>query len=472
MSLSRGVATLDVGSQRPNHLVLPSGRAAGSAGDEAVELAALAGLDLDEWQQWLVRMALSEDAQHRFLATSIFLIVGRQNGKGSVLEAVQLFDLYVGGVEIAVHSAHVMSTCQEHQARIVSLVESSNEFERRVLRVRQANDNRAIEMRNGCRLRFLARSDTAGRGFAGVKKIYLDEAFAITRPMIASIFSTGAARSMSGERQAWYTSSAPKAHHEWLHPKIVEMRHNPPPRTLYADWGVMAQDGPLNGWVRDRALWYQANPSLGVRISEEFCEEELLTLGPENFAVERLGWVDDSGAGNQSGVDLAVWDGRVEQFELRPGLTVGVDLNEDGSRGALVAAQDGRVEVLEVGGLGSLVQFITRQERGVVGKVVFASGGQAAMLPPLLTAAGCRVECVGVSATDVSIAESRFVRNLPVHRGDVRLRAAILAAVQVPSGERWRWSLKKSDGDVSPLRAAAIALSMSAAAASAQTFAF
>ena len=432
----------------------------------------MAGLYLDDWQQWLVRMALSEDAQHRYLATSVYLLVGRQNGKGSILEAVQLFDLLLGGVELAVHSAHLMSTCQEHQLRLITLVESSPEFEKRILRVRQANGDRAIEARNGCRIRFLARTETAGRGFAGVKKIYLDEAFALSTSMIKSIFSTGAAQSMGGERQAWYTSSAPTPNNEWLHGQVVKIRNSPPPRVLYADFGMMPDERPIEEWVNDRELWARTNPSFGIRISEEFIEEELMTLGPEGFAVERLGYVDDSGAANQSGIDLVEWDRLAGEFELLPGAVVAVDLCEDGSRGGLVAAQvvDGErcVEVLESGGLGTLVEFLKRQQVG--GQLAFDSTSQAAMIVPLL--AGTQWTPVPVSGVETATAEALLVTDLPVHRGDPRLRAAILAAVQVPAGERWKWSRKRSDGDVTLLVAAAVALSGCTAPVSSPLFAY
>jgi hypothetical protein len=73
-----------VGSQRPRLESLPP--RVSSAGREAVELAAAAGLYLDDWQQYVLEGMLGEDADRKWSAFEACLIVPRQNGKGSILE--------------------------------------------------------------------------------------------------------------------------------------------------------------------------------------------------------------------------------------------------------------------------------------------------------------------------------------------------------------------------------------------------
>src|SRR6185295_13483110 len=107
MSLNYAVR---VGSQRPTVMNLPVDRR-GSAGPEAVDLAELAGLRLDDWQQWILREALSEQANGDWSAFEVAILVSRQNGKGSILEARQLAGLYLLHEGLQVHTAHEFKTC-------------------------------------------------------------------------------------------------------------------------------------------------------------------------------------------------------------------------------------------------------------------------------------------------------------------------------------------------------------------------
>lgn len=75
-----------LGSQTPSVELLPPD-SAGSAGAEAVELAALAGLELDPWQAYCLEHGLAEQADGMWAAFLNVIVVSRQNGKGSILEA-------------------------------------------------------------------------------------------------------------------------------------------------------------------------------------------------------------------------------------------------------------------------------------------------------------------------------------------------------------------------------------------------
>jgi hypothetical protein len=436
----------------------------------------MVGIEPDEAQELVIREALKvkESRPDKWAAFTVDLYVGRQNGKGTDLELRQMAGLTVLNDKFAIHTAHELKTTAEHFLRMQQLIEGCPDIERMVQRIRTGKGDEAIEMKNGNRLRFISRTGGSGRGFAGVDALYLDESMYLTGGMLRAIFSTMAAKSKTGNPQMWITGSAPyadKPDQADAHARVSMLRSpKRAPDALYVDWGTppptpaeIAEAGSLEraveSLVDDRDRWYATNPALGSRISEEFCEQERASLGVWGFAVERLGLVIPSEEiGNQSGIDLAEWDKRVGEFELSPGAVVAVDLNEDGSRGGLVAAQDVNgmhcVEVLEQGGLGTLVDFLKRQTVG--GRLMFDQSSQAAMIVPLLSGTAWTAE--PLSATDVQTAEALFATDPPSHRGDLRLRTAILSAVQVPAGERWKWSRKKSDGDITLLVAAAVAL--------------
>jgi phage terminase large subunit-like protein len=71
--------------------------AVSSRGREAVELAASAGLVLDEWQAFVLERALGVRENGKWAAFEVGLVVPRQNGKGGLLEARELAGLFVLG---------------------------------------------------------------------------------------------------------------------------------------------------------------------------------------------------------------------------------------------------------------------------------------------------------------------------------------------------------------------------------------
>jgi hypothetical protein len=93
-----------LGAQRPRHLSLPP--RVTTAGPEATELAARAGLILDPWQSFILDGALGELAGGTWAAYEVAVIVSRQSGKGSILEARELAGLFLFGEELILHSAH------------------------------------------------------------------------------------------------------------------------------------------------------------------------------------------------------------------------------------------------------------------------------------------------------------------------------------------------------------------------------
>lgn len=281
MSLSHDVR---VGSQRPRLLSLPANRR-GSAGLEAVDLAAQAGLVLDDWQQWCLEHALAEQDDGQWSAFEVAIFVSRQCGKGSILEARQLAGLTLLNEQLQVHTSHEFKTCFEHFLRMVQLAESCPDVDRQIMRIRRGAGEQSIEMKSGNRLRFIARSGGSGRGMSG-DAVYLDEAFALTASMMGALLPTLSARP---NPQLWYTSSAPLSTSVVLHGVRDRGLKGVSPRLFFAEWSVVEGTAP-----DDIEAWYRAVPALGIRISEEFVHAELDALRntPDEFLRERLGIPD------------------------------------------------------------------------------------------------------------------------------------------------------------------------------------
>src|SRR5499427_8554747 len=174
-----------LGSQRPRLESVPPAED-WSQGDDAIELARQAGLKLDEWQCYTLRQALATRGC-RHAAFEVCLICSRQNGKGSVIEALELAALFLfEDVRLILHSAHKFDTAADAFRRIRGLIEQNSDFSREVSKIIASHGSESIELRNGKRLRFVARSNGSGRGFAS-DLVILDEAFNISEDAMASM---------------------------------------------------------------------------------------------------------------------------------------------------------------------------------------------------------------------------------------------------------------------------------------------
>jgi hypothetical protein len=89
-----------------------------SLGDEAVEWAREHKLRLDPEQEFMLRSMLGLDEDGRWQSFEFGLSAPRQNGKGEVLLARELFGLYVLGEMSIVHSAHEFKTSARHFQRL------------------------------------------------------------------------------------------------------------------------------------------------------------------------------------------------------------------------------------------------------------------------------------------------------------------------------------------------------------------
>jgi len=136
-----------VGRQEPTFLWVPEHDF--TLGDEVIDLAAAAGLVLDPWQQLLVKLACSTDPVGAWLCFEVCVIVSRQNGKGSFLEAMELGWLYLFGDRLITHSAHLFETSREHFLRMQRLIGDNDDFSRRVKRMREGRGAEEIELVGG-----------------------------------------------------------------------------------------------------------------------------------------------------------------------------------------------------------------------------------------------------------------------------------------------------------------------------------
>ncbi len=469
--------TLRIGAQRPRIEVVPVSRH--TAGGDVIRMASSSGMVLDDWQQHVLRGALGENDDGRWSAFEAALVVPRQSGKSALLEALILTSLFVWREQTVIYSAHLFSTAAETFQRLRALIESS-EFADEVAKVYTANGKEAIILKNGCRVKFMARSRGGGRGFSG-DRIIFDEAFDLDPKSLGAMIPTLAARSMRGDSnpQIWYASSAPHSDSLVLHGIRARALGDDPGRLYYAEWSAPDSPPPDSDNVD---AWYVANPALGIRISESFVRDELRALShsPREFLRERLGIPDplhDETTAREPKLPAEAWAATAvsERVDVIPGeVSIAFDCAPGGewSSIAVAAISDGRpyVELVDhqrgTGWLPDRLVEIAQRWRpmnvtcdgvgpagAVIGSVfhAFRSAGLSTEVIQQITTKDVKQWC-GQFYADV--VEGRLRR--PPDQGP--LEAAVADATERRLGDAWAWDRRSATVPISPLVAATLAL--------------
>ena len=190
------------GIQTPSFSLAP--KSSYNSADDIVELCAAYGLRLDEWQRNVLKASMGELPDGKWAATRVGLTVPRQSGKTALFEARELAGLLLFGEELILHSAHLVPTALEGFQRIKSYFENYDDLGKKVRRIREANGEQGIEMMNGQRLKFMARSKGGGRGFSA-DALLLDECQELPETTWAAILPTTSAIRESSGRPGHHT---------------------------------------------------------------------------------------------------------------------------------------------------------------------------------------------------------------------------------------------------------------------------
>jgi hypothetical protein len=449
-----------------------------STGPEAVELAAMAGLHLDPWQQFVLEHALGERRDGMWAAKSVGLVVPRQNGKGAILEARELAGLFLLGERLIIHTAHEFATSLEAFRRLLFLIEDTPDLDRRVQRVSRSHGEEGIELKGGSRIRFRTRTGGGGRGFSG-DCVLLDEAMILPEKMLGAMLPTLSARP---NPQVWYTGSAVDqlVHEEGVSfARVRERGIKGESKSLaFFEWSYDARDGnghPLGPSQLEKTLDVgsiaEANPGWGVRLNEEWIiDNEWEQMDARTFNVERRGvgdWPATDGTGHQI-ITAEQWGALADEHSQPLGaLCFAFDVAPDRSSAAISVAgkrADGgyHVEVIEhrkgTGWVPKRMAELKTKHRPAL--VLCDQSGPAASLSPELEALNIEVEAV--SARDHANACGLFFDKAAQdelrHLGQPELNAAVRGASTRPLGDAWAWARKTSAVDITTLVAVTLAL--------------
>jgi hypothetical protein len=456
--------------------------AVSSRGGEAVEFAASVGLVLDPWQAFVLEQGLGVDESGKWSAFEIGLCVPRQNGKGGVIEALELAGLFLFGERLIIHSAHEFATASEAFLRMESLFEESDVLSSALKGgtrgIKRSHGEEGFTLTGGRRLRYKTRTKGGGRGFTG-DRVILDEAMILPEKTIGALLPTMSARE---NPQVVYAGSAVDrlVHDEGIAFARVRERglSGEDGSLAYFEWSAPCEDEDGHGlppeevalrFAEDEGAIAQATPALGIRIGLEHIGHERRSMAARTFGTERLGAGDwpSTDETAQSVIDMDEWG----QLQDAGSITVGqvwfaFDVTPDRSAAAIaVAGRRGdvlpHVEVVESRrGTGWVVQRLAElNTRYSPGAVLCAGSGITGSLVHELEQVG--VPVVTLNATEYAQACASLVDAVSEdglrHLGQKPLDDALKGAAKRDLGDAWAWSRKSSAVNIAPLVAATLA---------------
>jgi phage terminase large subunit-like protein len=368
--IERDSGLLIKGSQTPRILHLPTSAdpELGTSGQAVRDLAASCGLMLDPWQAALIDEACTyrrqaffnpytEQTEYKWAATEVGLMISRQNGKGSILEARELAGLFLFGERMIIHSAHQFDTSKEAFERILSLIEANPELEALIANVTRSHGEEGIKLKpvirgqRGQQLRFRTRTKSGGRGFTG-DCLILDEAMILESAMVKALMPTLVARPNA---QIWYTGSAGDEDSEQFGRVRQRGIDGTDARLLYAEWSIdphtMYCDPDTCDEHDDPASpysWAKANAAMNIAddhgVQQDGLETDFNAMSPEDFAAEHLGvgtW-PIVGAGwrviSKAAYDRAGLDGMSSLVDKTKSISLGIDVSPDSLRSSIFVA--------------------------------------------------------------------------------------------------------------------------------------
>lgn len=457
------------GNQTPRLRIEPD--RAGSDGADAALLMQAYGYALDPWQQLVLDCWLGTDEHGNYTVTSGGLSCPRQNGKNGTLEAREFFGMVVKGERI-LHTAHQTKTSKRSFRRIEAMFTDKRhkEIVALVKDIRYTNGEECIELHNGGRIEFSTRTRQSARGFDGISLVVYDEAQELTDEQVEATMATLAA-SATNSRQILYTGTPPYpgCPGDVFRRVRSSAMAGGSERECWHEWSVAGESVELID-VDNRALWYDSNPALGRRLTEEFTASELRTMSKDGFCRERLGWWSPVLAHKEdTAISEAVWDACVSH-ELKPeGKTAyGVKFTLDGSEVALCGAvipKDGPARISLIArrptgaGLQWLADWLNERYDKASCVVIDGKNGADVLVEKIVEtwkAKDCIVRPGGkhILAAVSTLTNALTEKSVSWYFGQDDLRSSALSAVKRPISGGWGFGGENA----APIEAASLAL--------------
>ena len=457
-------------------------------GFECIQFAeTVLGIKLYPWQKWFLKHALELNPDGRYRFRTVVLLVGRQNGKSTLLQVYALWRMYVDRAPLVIGTAQNLDIAEEQWAAAVDLAESHPDLAAEIADVKRTNGKFSLKLDTGERYKVAAATRKGGRGLSG-DLVIMDElrehsnweswgavtktTMARPRPQVLCASNAGDASSVVLRHLRKQALDALEREDADVALGLFEwsaMYWREPSTTQPGEW--------CNLKTGDRKGWAMANPSLNhadpndpeaSAITTEALEAAYGTDPDAVFRTECLcQWVNSTKGG---AFEDGVWDKlRDLNSEFSGRYAYGLDLSWDrnGSISAAGYRADGNMhgEVITARqGVDWIVgwflappesgEFLRRiDDPNLIGVALQANGAPVSALLVALVEAGIPV--IEWAGGELGRGTGQFydtVRGGRIrHRGQPILDVAVAMAATRPIADYWVWDRKKSLVDVAPL---------------------
>ncbi|WP_276804552.1 hypothetical protein [Lactobacillus hominis] len=308
-------------------------------GDQAAALSAAYDLKPHPWQRMVLEDWLATNEYGALLNSYCILEVPRQNGKTGVSDPRETWGLVKRGEQI-LHTAQEFQTAKKAFDRLRKKFGTRKndplaeypELNALVDHYTVSAGQMVLDLVNGGHIEFRTRGNGSDMGRGGTfDLVVIDEAQSYTEAQDASLSPlNSAAPSGSPQTILMGTPPTPEAMHKgFIFSNSINVMHKSPKEGMCLhQWSVDDVGDPM-----DKKRWYRTNPSLGYQLLESALEKDSISMSPDMFAREHLGYISPENLENTNlALNAKKWTSCVSD-DLKPeGKTAyGVKFSQDGS---------------------------------------------------------------------------------------------------------------------------------------------
>jgi hypothetical protein len=458
-----------------------------SIGDHAVEWCREHKLRLDPEQEFMLRSMLGVDEHGRWQSFEFALSAPRQNGKGEVLLARELYGIFVLDERLIIHSAHEFKTSARHFQRLekairdnddlLALVERSGLGTQRLVGFRYSHGDEAITLQDGSKIEFRTRTKSGLKGVDDVALLVLDEAQILSEWAHGTMVPTLRASTAERGPQLVYAGNAPdqdKDDHAIVWTRVRERGIDGVEDSLvYHEYSLdfESPDEVPEDVARDPAAWLEVNWAMvRGRVTEKHMAKEIRLLGWRQFVTELLNvgdYPDTDLVGNQE-ISQEKWEACEDaEAVLVDPICIAFDVAPN-RRTTITAAglnERGRKMVEMVScraGTGWVPEYVVGlcEKHEVIELVCDGFGPANAIAKQIEEQTGLDVRRLktGEYADACGQFATAVEENDLIHLGQEELSTSVRGARTRPLVDRWAWSRSKSKTDPGPIISSSIGL--------------
>lgn len=452
------------------------------------------------WQKWFLIHSLElhptdvDDAGGPlFRFRKVVLLVGRQNGKSTVMQALTLWRMFVDRCSLVIGTAQDLEIAESLWAECVDMAEEVPELKAEIAKVEKGSGKKALRLQSGETYKVKAASRRGGRGLSG-ELVLLDELRehqswdawgAVTKTTNARERAQIFGISNAGDSTSIVLRHLRKKAHARLGdpdglsaddaPDVLIDDEDLDELDLRDDdsLGLFEWSAPKGCAISDRTGWTMANPALGHRIRASTIASDAANDPEWIFRTEVLcQWSEGSLEGP---FPPDSWEKSADEKSRRADnaeVALCVDVSWDRSTSHIGLAsrrEDGTLHVEVIAsrtGTEWVKDWLTdereRSEAVLSAPVaVQAKGAPASSLITGLEDAGVNV--IPWGGSDLGAGTGAFYDLVRAavgegaaetgvrHRSQPILNIAAANAATKPAGDAWWWDRRKSPVDVAPL---------------------